>query len=256
MPVVSNNSAHCVELLSQSLSSPNKGAHQAFNQALQMQAPQTKPTTTIDSPPNSTSSSGVSANTIPTQSATNGASAPNSLNSATFNATGNLSTPSNLNDFALLKGQNILMEQVRALSQSINTTQAAALQPSVMLSLGMLQKLYDLMEQRYRARNNSLLLSSSPTAAAQNSDELSATQQAQVLSFVFMERFFKLFENGEKHHILSRFFKKGPLGENEHDTNTDDEYGNSYADVDAETDYIKRPRRDKPGMAFHHSLLR
>ncbi len=159
---------------------------------------------------------------------------------ASFNATGNLSSTSNLQDFKLLNQQNVLMQQVLNMSKTISTTQASALQPSVMISLGMLQKLYEMIELRTRNRNNSLLMNNTNASAANNADDLAAAQQAQVLSFVMIERFLKLFENGEKYNILSRFFKKGPLGENEHETDTDDEYGNSYADVDAETDYIKR----------------
>lgn len=276
MPVVSNNSSHALELLKQLDQGLNNGAHksnhQAFDKALQMQSynpntlpgANTRPTLVPEQGSALKPQSTGQANTIPGQSTpptsgtstTQGATTSNMSMGASFNATGNLSTQNNLNDFQLLKEQNVLMQQVRALSQSISVSQAAALQPSVMLSLGMLQKFYEMIELRYKAKSQSMMLGANPNFAAQNADDLAAAQQAQVMSFVFMERFFKLFENGEKYNILSRFFKKGPLGENEHETNTDDEYGNSYADVDAETDYIKRPRRDKPGMAFHHSLLR
>lgn len=179
---------------------------------------------------------------------------------ATFNATGNLISGSSLNDFRLLGGQqSVIMQQVMAMSRTISATQAAALQPSVMISVGMLQKLYDLIEITRRSRTASMNMGGTATntaAAAAASDDIAAAQQAQVLSFLFIERYLKIFENGEKYNIFSRFFKKGPLGENEHEIDTDDEYGNSFADVDAEVDYIKRPRRDRPGMSFHHSLLR
>lgn len=285
MPLVSNSS-HALELLKQldqSLSqSAHKGDQQAFNRALAMEqgmnahkpttipsygqtVPQDKPTSNqgsnlglgqsssnLSSGSGSTSNSGSNLNQ--SSSATGAAKA--NVATASFNATGNLSSTSNLQDFKLLNQQNVLMQQVLNMSKTISNTQASALQPSVMISLGMLQKLYEMIELRTRNRNNSLLMNNTHASAANSADDLAAAQQAQVLSFVMLERFLKLFENGEKYNILSRFFKKGPLGENEHETDTDDEYGNSYADVDAETDYIKRPRRDKPGMSFHHSMLR
>ena len=76
-----------------------------------------------------------------------------------------------------------------------------------------------------------------------------ANLDALVLCLIFFERTLKLVDSC-KHLALNRFLKKGPLGEHLHEENTDDEYGTTYADVDAETDYIKRPRHDKPGMDF------
>ena len=285
MPLVSNSS-HALELLKQldqSLSqSAHKGDQQAFNRALAMEqgmnahkpttipsygqtVPQDKPGSnqgtnlgpshSQNSSNLSSGSSSISGSNLSQSNSATGAAKAN-VATASFNATGNLSSTSNLQDFKLLNQQNVLMQQVLNMSKTISTTQASALQPSVMISLGMLQKLYEMIELRTRNRNNSLLMNNTNASAANSADDLAAAQQAQVLSFVMIERFLKLFENGEKYNILSRFFKKGPLGENEHETDTDDEYGNSYADVDAETDYIKRPRRDKPGMSFHHSMLR
>lgn len=289
MPLVSNSS-HTLELLKQLdkslMTSSNKGDQQAFNRALAMEqgmssnnqatTPSQGTNGTLVKPEGGNNNQGLNSNLGSNQSNGSNSNSPTTstpssnqiaganqgqaqgvLAKASFNATGNLSTTSNLQDFKLLNQQNVLMQQVLNMSKTISATQASALQPSIMISLGMLQKLYELIELRNRnSRNNSLSLAGSPQQAIQNADDLAASQQAQILSFVMLERFFKLFENGEKYNILSRFFKKGPLGENEHETDTDDEYGNSYADVDAETDYIKRPRRDKPGMSFHHSMLR
>lgn len=203
-----------------------------------------------------TTSSGSSTSTSSTGSS--GASttaAGKALAGTMFNAAGNLTSGSTIPDLKVLNQQNVLLQQVLTMSRNISATQAAALQPSVMLSIGMLSRLYALLEQTKKrtytsANNNASILN----AQVANSDDLAAAQQSQILSFVFIERLLKLFDP-EKHLQLARYFKKGPLGENEHDTDTDDEYGDSFADIDAETDYIKRPRKDRPGMAFHQSMI-
>lgn len=167
-----------------------------------------------------------------------------------FNAQGNLSSGGNLQDFALLNSKQVLMQQALTIARTINTTQAAVLQPSIMIQLGMLQKLYELSLLNNKRKTTAFTSAANTSAqAAQSTDEM-----APVLSFVFLERAFKLLEQCKSLH-LSRFFKKGPLGEHLHEENTDDEYGSVYADVDAETDYIKRPRREKKEMTFHYSML-
>lgn len=199
---------------------------------------------------NSSSGNSLGQNTLQGAAGAKGAASAPSM----FNAQGNLAPGTNMQDFKLLNNQNVLMQQVMTMSRNISATQAAALQPSVMISVGMLSRLYQLLELNKR-RQASLAANAGPTNnAAHIADDAAMQQQNQVLSLVFIERLFKLFDP-EKHLALSRFFKKGPLGEHEHDDNTDDEYGNTYADTDNETDYIKRPRRDRPGMAFHHSML-
>ncbi len=204
----------------------------------------------------SATSSGSSTSTTLGQNTMQGAAGTKGAASAPsmFNAQGNLAPGTNIQDFKLLNTQNVLMQQVMTMSRNISATQAAALQPSVMISIGMLSRLYQLLEQNKR-RQAALAANPGPTNnAAHMADEAALQQQNQVLSLVFIERLFKLFDP-EKHLALSRFFKKGPLGENEHEENTDDEYGTTYSDTDNETDYIKRPRRDRPDMAFHYSML-
>ena len=240
----------------------------AFNKALQMQQAVTKPTpapngstqlpgadgqvpgngTQGDSLSKPSSGSSTTPGQTTGQNTLQGAASAKGPGSAPsmFNAQGNLAPGTNLQDFKLLNQQNVLMQQVMNMSKTISTTQAAALQPSVMISIGMLSRLYQLLEINKR-KQASLAANAGPSnAAAHVADEAAIMQQNQVLSLVFIERLFKMFDP-EKHLALSRFFKKGPLGENEH--------GNTYSDTDAETDYIKRPRRDRPGMAFHHSML-
>ena len=273
------NSAQLLQSLqSQSAQTITHENSNAFNKALQMQQAVTKPTpapngstqlpgadgqvpgngngTQGDSLSKPSSGSSTTSGQTTGQNTLQGAASAKGPGSAPsmFNAQGNLAPGTNLQDFKLLNQQNVLMQQVMNMSKTISTTQAAALQPSVMISIGMLSRLYQLLEMNKR-KQASLAANAGPSnAAAHVADEAAMMQQNQVLSLVFIERLFKMFDP-EKHLALSRFFKKGPLGENEHDENTDDEYGNTYSDTDAETDYIKRPRRDRLGMAFHHSML-
>ena len=173
--------------------------------------------------------------------------------SSGFNSLGNLSTNTNFQDFALLNTKQAALNQALAVAQATGQTAAAAVQPALIIQLGMLQQLYSWsrqLEQRklYEQHNTN------PSAMASSDEEGAEVGISQLVCLIFFERTLKLVDSC-KHLALNRFLKKGPLGEHLHEENTDDEYGTTYADVDAETDYIKRPRHDKPGMGFHYALL-
>lgn len=166
-----------------------------------------------------------------------------------FNTLGNLNSTTNLKDFGLLAGQQTLLNQVSMLNQSIQSTQLAAMQPATFIQLSFVLKLFEQTELKYKQSQqvqNTLGLAS-PEAQQAN-------EESQIWLMAFFERCNRLFEQ-QKNIALSRFLKKGPLGENMHETNTDDEYGTVFNDVDAETDYIKRYRRFKTDMLFHYSML-
>lgn len=181
-----------------------------------------------------------------------GAAVPRAPSSG-FNSLGNLSTSTNFKDYALLNSQQAGMVQAVALAQATGASAAAALQPALILQLGMLQKLYSWSRQLDQRKNVS---SDSPdtvtvVSADEGGDDISASL---VISMLFLERAHKLIDSC-KQIALSRYFKKGPLGEHLHCDDTDDEYGTVFADVDAETDYIKRPRHEKAEMNFHYAML-
>lgn len=181
-----------------------------------------------------------------------GAAVPRAPSSG-FNSLGNLSTSTNFKDYALLNSQQAGMVQAVALAQATGASVAAALQPALILQLGMLQKLYSWSRQLDQRKNVS---SDSPdtvtvVSADEGGDDISASL---VISMLFLERAHKLIDSC-KQVALSRYFKKGPLGEHLHQDDTDDEYGTAFADVDAETDYIKRPRHEKAEMNFHYAML-
>lgn len=200
-------------------------------------------------------------------SGTNGSASPSSGNAGTaaslsstatsatsmFNAQGNLSNSLNLKDFALLSAQSNLVNQALSLARNINVTQMAAMQPAVMVQIGILQRLLSLLENNMRQRSSEIAghTASSTNASAAAADDVNN----QALAYVILDRFFKLVDPQNKHLALSRFFKKGPLGENIHDEDTDDEFGTTYADIDGEIDYIKRPRKEKTYMDFHYSMI-
>lgn len=181
-----------------------------------------------------------------------GAAVPRAPSSG-FNSLGNLSTSTNFKDYALLNSQQAGMVQAVALAQATGASAAAALQPALILQLGILQKLYSWSRQLDQRKNVS---SDSPdtvtvVSADEGGDDISASL---VISMLFLERAHKLIDSC-KQVALSRYFKKGPLGEHLHQDDTDDEYGTAFADVDAETDYIKRPRHEKAEMNFHYAML-
>ena len=172
--------------------------------------------------------------------------------SSGFNSLGNLSTSTNFKDYALLNSQQAGMVQAVALAQATGASAAAALQPALILQLGMLQKLYSWSRQLDQRKNVS---SDSPdTVTVISADEGDDISASLVISMLFLERAHKLIDSC-KQVALSRYFKKGPLGEHLHQDDTDDEYGTAFADVDAETDYIKRPRHEKAEMNFHYAML-
>lgn len=180
-----------------------------------------------------------------------GAAVPRAPSSG-FNSLGNLSTSTNFKDYALLNSQQAGMVQAGALAQATGASAAAALQPALILQLGMLQKLYSWSRQLDQRKNVS---SDSPdTVTVVSADEGDDISASLVISMLFLERAHKLIDSC-KQVALSRYFKKGPLGEHLHQDDTDDEYGTAFADVDAETDYIKRPRHEKAEMNFHYAML-
>lgn len=180
-----------------------------------------------------------------------GAAVPRAPSSG-FNSLGNLSTSTNFKDYALLNSQQAGMVQAVALAQATGASAAAALQPALILQLGMLQKLYSWSRQLDQRKNVS---SDSPdTVTVVSADEGDDISASLVISMLFLERAHKLIDSC-KQVALSRYFKKGPLGEHLHQDDTDDEYGTAFADVDAETDYIKRPRHEKAEMNFHYAML-
>ena len=177
-------------------------------------------------------------------------SAVSATTASLFNSRGNLETGGNIKDFKILGITGVGAAQI-----------AATVQPAIMAQLGLVQKLYEMLtrtnvrlatiEDLLAVKSQSAMNSTQMTL---HDEMLLAQQQSQVLSLVYLERLFQLFEYS-KNLALSRFFKKGPLGDSEHDENTDDEYGSTYTDLDAETDYIKRPRKENPEMAFHEAML-
>ena len=177
------------------------------------------------------------------------ASAPNSG----FNSLGNLSTSTNFQDFALLTPKQAALNQALALAQATGQTAAAAVQPALIIQLGMLQQLYSWSRQ-LEQRKLSEQQNTNPSALASSDEEGAEVGISQLVCLIFFERTLKLVDSC-KHLALNRYLKKGPLGEHLHEENTDDEYGTSYVDSDAETDYIKRPRREDPDMNFHYALL-
>ena len=180
-----------------------------------------------------------------------GAAVPRAPSSG-FNSLGNLSTSTNFKDYALLNSQQAGMVQAVALAQATGASAAAALQPALILQLGMLQKLYSWSRQLDQRKNVS---SDSPdTVTVVSADEGDDISASLVISMLFLERAHKLIDSC-KQVALSRYFKKGPLGEHLHQDDTDDEYGTAFADVDAETDYIKRLRHEKAEMNFHYAML-
>lgn len=211
------------------------------------------------------------ATTTTTTAASTGSGTAFSAVSATtaslFNSRGNLETGGNIKDFKILGSQQMLMAQAIQANKIIGITGvgaaqiAATVQPAIMAQLGLVQKLYEMLtrtnvrlatiEDLLAVKSQSAMNSTQMTL---HDEMLLAQQQSQVLSLVYLERLFQLFEYS-KNLALSRFFKKGPLGDSEHDENTDDEYGSTYTDLDAETDYIKRPRKENPEMAFHEAML-
>ena len=170
-----------------------------------------------------------------------------------FNRLGNLSTQTNFQDFALLNTKQAALNQALAVAQATGQTAAAAVQPALIIQLGMLQQLYSWSRQIEQRKLNEQQ-NTTPSALASSDEEGAEVGISQLVCLIFFERTLKLVDSC-KHLALNRYLKKGPLGEHLHEENTDDEYGTTYADVDAETDYIKRPRHDKPGMDFHYALL-
>ncbi len=174
-----------------------------------------------------------------------------------FNSLGNLSTGTNLKDFALLTPkqnlQQATLNQALALAQTATQTAAAAVQPALIIQLGMLQRLYSWSRQNDQ-RKESEERDTNPSRLVSSDEGGEEVGISQLVCLIFFERAQKLVESC-KHLALNRYLKKGPLGEHLHQENTDDEYGTVYADVDAETDYIKRPRHEKPEMNFHYAML-
>ena len=154
--------------------------------------------------------------------------------SSGFNSLGNLSTNTNFQDFALLNTKQAALNQALAVAQATGQTAAAAVQPALIIQLGMLQQLYSWSRQIEQRKLNEQH-HTNPSALASSDEEGAEVGISQLVCLIFFERTLKLV------HL--------------HEENTDDEYGTTYADVDAETDYIKRPRHDKPGMGFHYALL-
>lgn len=245
----------------QKLTQNAQAAQQAQAQATQSSA-SAQATAQITAPTSPTGSAAPSNATGAPQSASGaaasgsavppGAAVPRAPSSG-FNSLGNLSTSTNFKDYALLNSQQAGMVQAVALAQATGASVAAALQPALILQLGMLQKLYSWSRQLDQRKNVS---SDSPdtvtvVSADEGGDDISASL---VISMLFLERAHKLIDSC-KHIALSRYFKKGPLGEHLHCDDTDDEYGIVFADVDAETDYIKRPRHEKAEMNFHYAML-
>lgn len=183
------------------------------------------------------------------QGTTQGTSTAQGTMQSMFNTMGNLSSSTNLKDFSLLTAQQAMLQQVNLLNNSIHQSQLAALQPATFAQISLVIKMFDQALQKYRhtQRLQHAFGATSPEA-------LHAQEESKMLLIGFLERCNKIFEQ-PKNLALSRFFKKGPLGEHMHEEDTDDEYGTVYNDVDAETDYIKRPRRFKQDMLFHYSLL-
>ena len=244
----------------QKLTQNAQAAQQAQAQATQSSA-SAQATAQITAPTSPTGSAAPTSATGAPQSASGaatpgtalppGAAVPRAPNSG-FNSLGNLSTSTNFKDYALLNSQQAGMVQAVALAQATGASAAAALQPALILQLGMLQKLYSWSRQLDQRKNVS---SDSPdtviVVSADEGDDISASL---VISMLFLERAHKLIDSC-KQVALSRYFKKGPLGEHLHQDDTDDEYGTAFADVDAETDYIKRPRHEKAEMNFHYAML-
>lgn len=179
----------------------------------------------------------------------NGAGASGAATASMFNTMGNLSSTTNLKDFGLLASQQTMLNQINLLNQSIHHTQLAALQPATFAQLSIVLKMFDQALQRYKQSQRLQHALGASSAEAQQ-----ASEESKLLLIAFLERCNKILEQ-PKNIALSRFFKKGPLGENLHEEDTDDEYGSVYNDVDAEIDYIKRFRRLRQDMLFHYSMI-
>lgn len=194
---------------------------------------------------------------LATQAQVNSAAAARAsmANSAHFTGNGNLSNGTSLKDFALINNQQVLLQQSLRMSQVISTTQANALQPAMGIQVAIILKLYEKLDQTVKARQqiDTAIKQGTLSGAQADADLQTASAQAQLLASAFLERVYKLFDGKL---ALGRLFKKGPDGEDLHNENTDDEYGTQYADVDAETDYIKRPRHYSKEMQFHYSMLK
>lgn len=250
-----SNSAQMLQL-AQSLTQSHNG-HLEFQNGLNQQTKQDaaaqNQATTGNTGTGPVGSTGTSAEgttnsatgTLTSAQAAQSAQAPQSL----FNSLGNLNTASNLKDFGLLASQQTMLNQVNVLNQAIQNTQMAALQPATFLQISVVLKLFEQAELKYRQSQHL-----QATLGITNPDAQKAAEESQILLIAFFERCNKLYEE-QKSIALSRFLKKGPLGEHLHEEDTDDEYGTVYNDVDAETDYIKRPRKFNPDMLFHYSLL-
>lgn len=240
---ISNNSQQMLQL-AQSLTQSHNG-HQEFQAGLTQQQNQVQ--TALN---RNLSSQAAPLGSGPSQTtATELNQAVSATSQSMFNSLGNLNTASNLKDFGLLNAQQNLLGQVNLLNQAIQHTQMAAMQPATFIQVGMLLKLFALAELKYKHSQHL-----QATLGASSPEAQSAAEESQILLIAFIERSTKLVDP-QKSVALSRFLKKGPLGDNAHEEDTDDEYGTVYNDVDAETDYIKRPRKFNRDMLFHYSMI-
>lgn len=228
--------------LAQSLTQGNQ-SHTDFQAGLNQQQGQSSSNTQGSNTTNTTQT------TTATAQSTNTTTTPSAVSGGMFNTLGNLNTTANLKDFSLLNSNANLLNQVNMLNHSIQTSQLVAMQPATFMQIGMVLKLFEHAELKYK-QSQQLHSSLGPASA----EAQKAAEESQIMLLAFFERCNRLFEQ-QKTIALSRFFKKGPLGENLHDENTDDEYGTVYNDVDAETDYIKRYRKLRSDMLFHYSLI-
>lgn len=240
-----SNSAQMLQL-AQSLTQSHNGQLE-FQNGLKQQISQNKPALQSQTAAQSAMQEGSNGTTsgLPGTQAAQASQSTQPL----FNSLGNLNTASNLKDFGLLASEQTMLNQVNVLNQAIQNTQMAAMHPATFIQVSVVLKLFEQAELKYRQAQHlqSTLGSAHPEAQK-------AAAESQILLVAFFERCNKLFEE-QKSIALSRFFKKGPLGKHMHEEDTDDEYGTVYNDVDAETDYIKRPRKFDPDMLFHYSLI-
>lgn len=243
---ISNGASSSAQMLQMAQSlTQSQTNHTDFQAGLnQQQGSQTSSTGQNDTP----------ASTSTQRTSTLGATPASTLAAAAsgsmFNTLGNLNSTTNLKDFGLLASQQNMLQQVNLLNQSIHTTQLAALQPATFMQISMVLKLFEQAELKYKQSQHLQSVLGTSSSEAQKSAE-----ESQVLLIAFLERCSRIIEQ-PKTVAWSRMFKKGPLGENAHEENTDDEYGTVYNDVDAETDYIKRYRKIKNEMLFHYYMLK
>ena len=171
---------------------------------------------------------------------------------ASFNSLGNLSSEHNVKDFALLQPTpNQMLQQILNVNNiALNSAAIAAATPSLMLQMGMLLNFYKQTHKNDKVDQLALLSSRSSSA-----DSESHVQQQGVITIAFLEQAYRLLELCQKNLSLSRFFKKGPVGDTEHSENTDDETASTFTEGEAEPDYIKRPRHEETNMDYHYSLL-